>query len=421
MSNRQKLAIDGGEPIRTKPWPKWPLADSETEIALLDVLHSGRWAISGMYNGTELYERRFSEEFAKYNGVNYCVPMSNGSAALTVALEALGVGYGDEVLVPGVTWVACASAVVRIGAIPILVDVDPDTLCMSIEAARQAITARTKAIMLVHLYCTIADLDAFVNLSHETGIPLLEDCSQAHGALWSGKRVGSFGHVGVFSMQDTKVLSSGEGGAVITDDPVLHNSMQQLRSDGRRYGTSPVLNDIELEEVGEVLGRNLCLSEFQAAILYTRLKHLDEENRLRVQNANYLFKQLAEKVSGVKGLKLYPQVDQPTYYRICLFVELSQFNNISISQLQRILSMELGLRINLVDTPLNRNILYQPSRSRRINNDVLNRIDPAQFALPNAEYAATCHLAIHHRVLLGTAQDIDDIVLAFEKIQHNFD
>src|SRR5258708_17044047 len=127
----ENLAILGGLPVRRMPWPKWPRADEGTERNLLDVLYSGRWAISGIYNGQKLYERRFAEAFAEFHAIPFCVPVCNGTAALTVALEALDVRYGDEVLVPGITWVACASAVAGIGGIPVLVDVEPDTLCMS--------------------------------------------------------------------------------------------------------------------------------------------------------------------------------------------------------------------------------------------------------------------------------------------------
>lgn len=145
------LAVLGGEPIRKKAWPKWPRADADTEAYLLDVLHSGRWAISGMYNGNQLYERRFAEAFALYHEVPYCVPASHGTAALIMALEAMGIGYGDEVLVPGITWVACASAVAAIGAIPMLVDVEPETLCMSVDSARASMSELTACIILVHI------------------------------------------------------------------------------------------------------------------------------------------------------------------------------------------------------------------------------------------------------------------------------
>lgn len=265
------LACRGGGPVRKDPWPKWPRADKNTEKVLLEVLHSGRWALSGCYNGIKPFERRFAEAFASFHGVRYCVPTASGSTALSVALEALGVGSGDEVLVPALTWVACASSVANLGAVPVLVDIAPETLCMDPVKAQNAITKRTAAILLVHAYCRIADLDRFSQISQESKVPLLEDCSQAHGAKWGGRRVGTFGKVAVFSMQQTKVLTSGEGGATLTDDPQLYDLLQQLRADGRRYVQGELIDGhMELEEVGAVVGSNRCLSEFHAAILLDR-------------------------------------------------------------------------------------------------------------------------------------------------------
>jgi len=415
------LATLGGQRVRERPWPKWPRADANTEQNLLDVLRSGRWAISGMFNGEKLYERRFADAFATYHNIPYCVPATNGSSALTMALEAVGVQYGDEVLVPGMTWVACASSVVRVGAIPILVDVEPDTLCMSIDAARRAIAPRTRAIMLVHLYCAVADLDAFVALSEETGIPLIEDCSQAHGAMWRNRRVGTFGLTGVFSMQDTKVLTCGEGGAVITKDPQIYDLLQQLRADGRRYPVTPVsFGQPELEEVGAILGRNMCLSEFHAAVLLDRLQHLDEENRLREQNANYL-RSLLNQIGGVQTLRQAPQVDALTYYQFCVRLDLNAFGRLDIETIRRALVAELGVFVEQVDSPLNSNVLYNPLRSPRINkhDNMAARLDPGNFDLPVATRARYECLTMPHKVLLGDKRDVEDIALAFSKVKQH--
>ncbi len=221
--------------IRTRKWPAWPRLDDRTEELLLSALGSRQWTISSCNVGSTPFEMRFAQDFAHYHDVPYCVATTNGSAALSVAMQALGVSPGDEVLVPGLTWVACASSVIYLGGIPVLVDVDPGTLCMSLAAAEAALTPRTKGIMLVHLHCRVADAPAFQHLARRRGLFLLEDCSQAHGAEWDGKKVGSFGDIGVFSMHQSKVLTCGEGGAAITSDPKLFETMQEYRADGRRY------------------------------------------------------------------------------------------------------------------------------------------------------------------------------------------
>lgn len=417
----EKLAILGGEPIRRKPWPQWPHADAATEQLLLDVLYSGRWAISGMYNGKKPYERRFAEAYAAYHGVPFCVPTTNGSSALVIALEALGVGYGDEVLVPGLTWVACASAAVRLGAIPILVDVEPDTLCMSVEAARQAVSSRTTAIVLVHVACTVADLDAFVTLSEETGIPLLEDCSQSHGAVWKGRRVGTMGRIGAFSMQDSKVLTCGEGGAAITHDPDLYGRMQQLRADGRCYTeTPPLRGDVELAKVGTVQGYNRCLSEFHAAILLDRLSHLDEENRRREQNGEYL-RTLLMDVGGITPLLRHSEIDALTYYQFCMRLDPKDFGNADIDGIRRAVSAELAISLTRVGAPLNDNVLYNPLCSRRRSSvgDMSEQLDPGRFMLPVATQASQECVKLHHRALLGSRKDMEDIAAAFAKVKRH--
>ncbi|MBS1789630.1 MAG: DegT/DnrJ/EryC1/StrS family aminotransferase [Acidobacteria bacterium] len=412
----------GGEPIRQKPWPDWPRADEKTAGLLLDVLHSERWAISGMYNGKKLYERRFAEAFSAYNGVPYCVPTSSGTTALTIAMEAIGVRQGDEVLVPGLTWVACASSVTAIGAVPILVDVEEQTLCMSAEAAQAAISPRTAAIMVVHLYCNVADLDAFVRLSEKTGIPLIEDCAQAHGAMWRGRHVGTFGKIGAFSMQDSKVLTSGEGGAAITSDLVLHDRMQLFRADGRRYRNNPPpLGHPELEEAGSVDGHNMCLSEFQAAILLDRLTHLDEENRCREGNVEYL-RTLLSDIGDITPLSRRQEIDALTCYQFCVRLNLSAFGNLDIDILRQALMAELNLYSDPVDAPLNENALYNPLKSLRFDptGDMAKRLDPKRFHLPIASKAKQECLTLPHKVFLGGKEEVEDIAAAFAKVKMNY-
>lgn len=415
----ERLAILGGKPVRQRPWPRWPRADENTEKNLLDVLHSGRWAISGMYSGRKPYERQFAEAYAAFNDVSYAVPVCNGSASLVVALQALNIRPGDEVLVPGIVWVACASAVTRIGGVPILVDVEPDTLCMSLEAARKAVTPRTRVIMIVHLYSGFADIDGFVKLSQETGIPLLEDCSQAHGARWKGRRVGTFGDIGVFSLQDSKLLTCGEGGVAITSDPRLYGLMEQLRDDGRRYTVSPPpLGHPELEEIGTVQGYNYCMSEFHAAVLTDRLRHLDGENRVRHENALYLEELLAE-VGDVRPLRRRPEVTQPTYYHYGLLLNRQAFGNYKSDVIRRALMAELNLFMEPVDDPLNQNILYNPLRSPRTREALKEALNPARFDLPVAARVHKDCLTFSHSVLLDDREGMEDIARAFSKVKKN--
>lgn len=417
--NKNQLALTGGRPIRTKPWPKWPCADGETQRALLDVLDSGRWTFSGFYNGTRCYERRFAEAFADYCGTRFCTPVASGSAGLITALQALEVGPGDEVLVPAITWVACASTVVSVGARPVFVDIDRSSLCMSLADAKSRINSRTAAIILVHAYCSVADLAGFVALSESKGIPLIEDCSQAHGSIWNGRRVGSFGTLGIFSMQHSKVLTSGEGGAVVCNDSSLHRKCEQLRADGRMFLERPArIGFMELEEVGEVLGQNRCLSEFHAAILLSRLKHLDEELKHREHMAEYMQSRLLS-LSGVLPVERKPEIDLRSIYQYCLLIERTKFADATIESISAALSAELNATLEPLDTPLYRNALFCPQRSR-IFAALWNGTGSTtthQENLPSAEYVHSTCVAFSHHLLLGNEEDVDDIVNAIQKVQ----
>jgi dTDP-4-amino-4,6-dideoxygalactose transaminase len=419
--NTDQLALRGGRPTRSKPWPKWPRADEETERALLDVLDSGRWTFSGFYHGTRCYERRFAEVFANYCGTRFCTPVASGSAGLITALQVLDVGPGDEVLVPAITWVACASTVVSVGARPVFVDVDRPSLCMSLADAKDRISSRTAAIMLVHAYCTVADLAGFVALSEATGIPLIEDCSQAHGSIWHGRRVGSFGTIGVFSMQQSKVLTCGEGEAVVCNDVSLYRRCEQLRADGRMFLERPVrVGFMELAELGEVQGQNRCLSEFHAAILLSRLKHLDEELKHREQMAEYMKSRLSQ-LPGVVPVERTPGTDLRSIYQYCIHIDRTKFANATVEAISAALSAELNATVEPLDTPLYRNVLYCQQRSR-IFTALWNSEETAvthQENLPSAEHVHSTCITFSHHLLLGTEEDIDDIISAILKVQRH--
>jgi L-glutamine:scyllo-inosose aminotransferase/L-glutamine:2-deoxy-scyllo-inosose/3-amino-2,3-dideoxy-scyllo-inosose aminotransferase len=401
------LVVCGGRPVRTRPWPRWPRSERSTLEALTDVLESSRWALSGPFDGRVCYERRFAKAFADFHGVPYCTPTSSGTAALTIAMQALGVGRGDEVLVPGMTWVACASAVANLGAMPVFVDIDPDTLAMSAAAALAALTSRTAAMLVVHPYCSVADLDAFVALASERGVALIEDCAQAHGARWRGRPVGTYGAAGCFSMQQSKLLTSGEGGAAITADETLHDRMEQYRSDGRRFATEPALGRLELVEVATVQGRNLCLSEFQAAVLLDGLGRLDAENEVRADRAQHL-RWLLETVDGVSMLPPDPRVTFRTYYNVVLRFDPEVFAGVGMESLTRALAAELGTMVSPMYVPMNRHPLLRPT---------LARLEGVPAELPEAERALRTCATLTHPVLLDDPEGMEDVVAALRKVQ----
>lgn len=416
------LALFGGTPVHDPSWPTWPQATESTLRMLQEAAMSGRWAVSGAYTGTPPFEQRFARVFADYHGVPYAVPCTNGSSGLTIGMEALGIGPGTEVIVPGLTWVACASAVASLGAVPILVDVDPETLSISVEATRAALTERTRAILVVHAYCSAADVDGFLKLSEETGIPLIEDCSQAHGAEWRGRKVGTFGTIGVFSLQQTKVITSGEGGVMITSDAQLYDHLQQFRANGRRYTANPVVGQLDIEEVGAVEGHNYSMSEFHAAVALSQMELFDEQQRLRARNGSLLEKLLAE-IPGVATLPVPEGLTQRTYYDFVIRLNPDVLGPFPVTRVVDALTAELNVFFETLDTPLNANPLYVPLKSPRLprTEEARRLFLPSRFDLPVATAAYHSCVAFLHHALLGTEDDVRAIAEAVAKVTENLD
>lgn len=418
MTEKTSLAIHNGTPIRHKKWTSWPPYNDEVVSEVTKALKSGRWAISGSYVESPLLQHEFSRQFAAFNKVNYCLLTASGSSALVVALEALDVGPGDEVIVPIWTWVATATSVLRVNATPVFVDVDPDTFCMSSEAARSAITSKTKAIIPVHLHHSMADMDAFDSLSKETGIPIIEDAAQAHGAIWRGRRAGSIGRLGIFSFQQSKVITSGEGGAVITNDKELYIRLQELSYDSRRWNVTPQrLDDMQLVSSGHVMGANYCISEIQAAILLSQLPRLEEQLETRAKNANYLDKKLAS-LNCVYPLCQPAGLDRRTVYEYIIRIDRKAFKNIPIEVICEALKAELQMSFYPADALLHRSLLYQPSTKKRFNlkSQDLGTSERALKRFPVAESLSSDCIICQHPSFLGTYSDMDDIVAAFEKV-----
>jgi dTDP-4-amino-4,6-dideoxygalactose transaminase len=214
----------------------------------------------------------FEEAFASYCGVSHCVGVSSGTNALMAALKALGVGPDDEVITVSHTFFATAEAISHVGAKPVFVDIDPGTYNMSPELAEAAIGPKTKAVVVVHLYGQVADMNAFVKMAEDHGLGLIEDACQAHGASYAGKRAGSFGHAACFSFYPSKNLgAAGEAGCVVTDDSSIAAAIRMLRDHGQ----------VKKHLHGKI-GYNFRMAAFQGAVLRIKLPHLDSWNKARI-------------------------------------------------------------------------------------------------------------------------------------------
>lgn len=418
----EKLAIDGGRPVFDGEWPNWPQCTENTRRNIDTVLSSHRWSISGQYRGQASWEERFGLAFAAYVGAEFCVPASTGTASLTMALEACEVGAYDEVIVPGVSWVASASAVLGVNAIPVLVDVEPDTGCLDPTALERAITSRTRAITVVHLGSAVASLDRLVEIASARSIPLIEDCAQAHGARYTGRHVGRFGAMGTFSMQHSKLLTSGEGGAVITDNGDLARRLAHLRADGRTLAVPPPrMDEMALVETAEIMGSNYCLSEFHAAILVAQLELLDEQLACRRRNAALLDDLLT-------ALGFTPQATAAgttarAHYGYVVRLPQSLIETQGVERFAAALAAEIRLPCKTMYSALDQNRLYQPFSRHRfaLGKEFAEAIDPSRYHLPVAQAFSRSCVVLPHRMLLANTDAIALVAVAFEKVAKSVD
>ena len=289
-----KLAIDGGTPVFSeKPVrPAWPPVNPATGDKLREVYMSHKWSFYGEN------EVLFNERYAEFTGAKYAVMMANGTVTLECALIALGVGPGDEVIVPAHTWLATGEAVVYVGATPVIVDIEPTTLCMDPAAFEAAITPRTKAVIPVHLFGSMADLDKILAIANKHGIKVIEDCAHAHGGEWKGRGVGSWGDAGSWSFQQSKLLTSGEGGAITTNDEHLWEVVGRLSHIGYQRGAKQ--GEPSTPPPMGLICHNYRVTEFQAIILLDQLETLRKDTELRAKNADYL----REKLEAIPGIRV---------------------------------------------------------------------------------------------------------------------
>lgn len=393
----QPLAIDGGTPVRTARWPAWPVWDEREERQLLEVLHSGNWsALHGEMVKT------FQARFAAYQGARHALCVPNGTLALQLGLMALDIQPGDEVIVPTYTFIATISTAILLGAKPVFVDIDSNSYNLDPRQIHAAVTPKTRAILPVHLAGRPADMDAIMSIARQHNLAVLEDACQAWGAEWRGKRVGALGNLGAFSFQNSKNITAGEGGALVTNDPDLYERCWSLHNVGRTF-TGDWYHH-------ENLGLNLRMTEWQGAVLLAQLERMDEHFPIRERNARYLSDALA-RMGGLQPLPHDPNVTRDARHLLILRYDPQAFGGRSRSEFlaaaeaEGITTFSSGY-VNLPHTPAIRKAMRE-----RFG------IDSTQVSLPCAEQAARETVWMSQNTLLGSQQDMDDILTAVEKIQ----
>lgn len=299
--------------------PPWPHFDDDEMATTARVLNSGK---VNYWTGEE--GRHFEREFATYCGVDHAIALTNGTAALEVALHALGLGPGDDVIVPSCTFIATASAAVMRGANPVVADIDPESLNLTVNTIDAALTPRTRAIIVVHLAGWPCDLAPIIAYARQRGIYLIEDCAQAHGATYRGQPVGSFGDVGAFSFCQDKIMSTGgEGGMIVTNNPTVWDRAWSFKDHGKSYDAVYNRNHPPgFRWLHESFGTNLRLTEMQSAIGRIQLTKLDGWVAKRRENA----------ATFTAKLQSHPALHVPTppddcahaYYKFYVYIDLEQ-------------------------------------------------------------------------------------------------
>ncbi len=382
-----RLAILGGAPLRTKPFARWPIFGEAEKLALGEVLESGIWG------GYSAKVSEFERAFAKFHDAKYAVSAANGTVTLEGAFIAAGIGLDDEVIVPAITFVATATAVLRVGAVPVFADID-EHCNLAPQRAAEAITAKTKAIVPVHFAGHPADMDALSVLAKKHGILVIEDAAHAHGASWKHQKVGTFGDVASFSFQQSKNLTAGEGGILIGNNADLISAARSFFNQGRLPGGG------WYEHVQ--LGTNQRMTAWQAAVLLAQLQRYEEQLKLREANARYL----DERLSTLPFLEVIapdPRVTCHSRYLHVLRIRPEKLPGVDAETFTRALEAEGIPGIGRYPYPVQQNALFRNYKYRE------TACDRSLQICKNAFW-------VSHEVLLGTREDLEDFVAALSKV-----
>jgi dTDP-4-amino-4,6-dideoxygalactose transaminase len=403
----ETLAIHGGPPVRERPFSQWPIFGDAERHALVRALDSGQW---GKTTGNVTAE--FEKRFAEYHEAQHGIAVVNGTAALRIALLAADIDAGDEVIVPPYTFIATASAVVEANATPVFVDLKKETFNIDPDAIEAAVTDRTRAIIPVHFAGLPADMDAIMAIAQRHNLIVIEDACHAHGASYKGRRVGAIGHVGVFSFQSTKNLTSGEGGILLTNDDRLAERCWSIHNCGRHV-------DRAWYEHFEI-GGNYRLSEFQSAILNAQWERFPEQADTRERQGRRLAEQLA-RLPGVSPQERTADCTRHGYHLFMLRLD-PQVIGVSRAAFLKALSAEGIPNSAGYPMPLYRQVMFEERRFGPYAGcpNGPPRYDYRETHCPNCEIICSAQgVWLEQQLMLGSSDDIDDIATAFEKVYAN--
>lgn len=399
-----ELAIFGGKPVRSEPYPEWPVFDERDVEAVASVVKSGQWG-GYPYPGPKTTE--FIRRFEEMQGSGYGVAVVNGTVTMEVALRAAGIGWGDEVIIPAYTFQATAAAPMAAGAIPVIVDIDPETYCIDPAAIEAAITPRTKAVIPVHLGAQMADMDAIMAIAEKHNLIVIEDCAHAHGAKWRGQGAGTIGHFGSFSLQSSKTVTSGEGGMLLCKTPELAARAASIIDCGRPHDAA---------EQEYTMGANYRMSELHAALAIVGLERFPEQAKERQEMAAYMDEALSE-IPGVRLLKRDPRHTTRFFYRYIFAIDPDTFG-LEHDVVCAALDAE-GIPCWKGYEAMHHYELFQPKLSRLPVPSAF----PERFAFENMDLPESERACQHEAVWLDESifragqRGVDDMIRALKKIQ----
>jgi dTDP-4-amino-4,6-dideoxygalactose transaminase len=391
-------------------FPDWPIWSRDDLDCVEGVIRSGNWwaGAPSAHAGKNVWA--FQKEFASFQESKHCLAVCNGTVAIEVALMGLGIGLGDEVIVSDYTFVASASAVIATNAVPIFCDIDPETFVMDVDKLENLISERTRAIVAVHLGGNPVDMERLCSIAAKHDLSIVEDCAHAHGSRFKGRRVGNWGDAGTFSFQASKIMTAGEGGAIVCNDDELAKRIYSLSDCGRHIG------DYFYEHYE--YGSNYRMSELQAAVLRIQLKRFPEQHRIRNENARYLTRKL-NNIRGIQVMKPTAGTEELGYYVYPFVFDPDEFSGITKEEFSRRLK---SAGIPTVDCypPLHRLICFREQSLRKgIDYSRANwgRQASGDSSFPVVVDVYTRSIQLPQEVLLGETRHLDHIASVIQEIQ----
>ncbi len=406
-----KLAITGGKPLRRKPFAKWPIYTNEEARGLQKVLASRNW---GGYPFPNQIADSFAQAFARFHGAKYGLAVANGTIAIEIALKAAGIQPGDEVIVPAYTWEGTVGPILLLNAVPVFVDVDPDTYCLDAKLIAKALTPKTRAILPVHLAMRFADMDEIVRIARGRNLVVIEDCAHAHGGKWRNKGAGATGDLGCFSFQSSKLMTSGEGGAVITSNLEYMERAQSYTNCGRASTT---------DKFGHrFIGFNYRITELQAALLAAQLKRLPNQQKTRLANMEHFEKRLRG-TPGLGFLKRDKRQTRVAAYQYVFKYSPEHFQGIPRAAFLGALELEGIPCDGLFYEPVYKSALFpvNPYEYPALSWDRPEPLDLKNlYHCPVSERAAYEESVwLPHHIFLGSRKDAEDIADGVLKVCEN--